>query len=29
MKIKVGWEDVDYIHLAGQRGHWRALVDTE
>jgi hypothetical protein len=25
---KIGWEVVDWIHLAQVRDHWRALVNT-
>jgi len=26
--MKVGWEGVEWIHLAQDRDHWRALVNT-
>jgi hypothetical protein len=26
---KIGWEVMDWIHLAKDRDQWRALVDTE
>jgi len=25
---ETGWEDMDWIHLAHDRGHWQALVNT-
>jgi hypothetical protein len=25
---EIGWEDADWIHLAPDRGQWRALVNT-
>jgi hypothetical protein len=25
---EIGWEDVDWIHLAQNRDQWRALVNT-
>jgi hypothetical protein len=25
---EIGWEDVDWIHLAEDRDQWRALVNT-
>jgi hypothetical protein len=26
--MKVGWEGLEWIHLAQDRDHWRALVNT-
>jgi hypothetical protein len=25
---EIGWEDVDWLHLAQDRGWWRAFVNT-
>jgi hypothetical protein len=25
---EVGWEDVDWMHLAQKRGQWQAVVNT-
>jgi hypothetical protein len=25
---EIGWDDVDWIDMAEDRGHWRALVNT-
>jgi hypothetical protein len=25
---EIGWEDVDWIHLAQVKGQWRAVVNT-
>jgi hypothetical protein len=25
---EIGWDDMDYIDLASDRDHWRALVST-
>jgi hypothetical protein len=26
---EIGWETVDWMHLAKDRGQWQALVNTE
>jgi hypothetical protein len=26
---EIGWDGMEWIHLAQNRGHWRALVNTE